>query len=252
MKRSLLSLAVVALLSTAARAEEHHWGYEAKNGPEHWGAEAPACKTGKHQSPIDIKTAGKAAAKASKALPALQLKGWGKTSGKLVNNGHTFQVNLDEKSTATAEFGQGVYKLAQFHFHAKSEHKLNGQHSPMEVHFVHKQGDKLAVVGILLDDSGAANAAFKPVFDGFGKATAAKDGIAIEVDLSKLAPKKLGYFTYPGSLTTPPCSEGVHWMVLGQKEHLSKAQVAAFNKAFPHGNARPAQALNDRTVEVAQ
>ncbi len=94
MNRSLLTLVAVALLSTAARAQDHHWGYEAKNGPEHWGAEGPACKTGTHQSPIDIKTAGKEAAKVSKALPALQLKGWGKTSGTLVNNGHTFQVNF--------------------------------------------------------------------------------------------------------------------------------------------------------------
>jgi carbonic anhydrase len=152
-------------------------------------------------------------------------------------------VNLEPGNAI--DVGGVEYGLAQFHFHAPSEHELDGRHTALEVHFVHKTSDgKLGVVGILVDELGAENTALAPIFKAMDKPG------DVDVDLADILPRKHAYYTYEGSLTTPPCSEGVHWMVLQERLHTSKSNVKRFTKLFPR-NARPAQAINDRTVEAA-
>ena len=264
MKPTLQAAALAALLAVpAARADDHapaahaapaahvdhaaapaahagpHWGYEGEAGPAHWGEANPVCKTGQAQSPINIQTKGKGGAK-NKGLLPIGFR-WSKAKGHLVNNGHTIQVNLDAGNSI--DLAGVKYELLQFHFHTPSEHLVDGKHTPLEVHFVHKGGDKLAVVGLFIDERGAANAALAPVFKQLGQPG------DLDVDLPAILPAKRQYFTYAGSLTTPPCSEGVTWLVMKERLHTSQASVREFKKIFPM-NARPAQAIHARVIEA--
>jgi len=238
---------VTGLLLTctyAAHAADHapHWGYGGERGPAKWGdmeADFAACKLGKEQSPIDIRNAQQS------ALPALDFK-YAASGGDLVNNGHTIQVNLAEGGVLTLD---GVpYKLVQFHFHTPSEEKINGKAYPMEAHLVHQNADgKLAVVAVMFKE-GKANAALDPIFKSLPHTEGSKKALAANLDAAALLPAEHGYFKYIGSLTTPPCSEGVRWQVLKQPLEVSKSQIAAFHKLYSM-NARPVQPLNGRKVE---
>lgn len=247
MKLKLISAGMLALMSSVAFAGEHaHWGYGGKNGAKHWGdmeSGFAACKIGKEQSPIDIKTA--------QAKPAnLEPIGFNYSGGaaEVVNNGHTVQVNLP--AGGKINLAGGEYQLLQFHFHTPSEEKINGKPYPLVAHFVHKNADgKLAVVAVLFKQ-GKENAALKPVFD----ALPAKEGETVKLDAlnpADVLPAERTYYAFTGSLTTPPCSEGVRWQVLKTPVELSKGQLAAFSKLYKM-NARPVQPLNGREVQVSQ
>lgn len=236
-----LVVAVVAICAMPVAADEQvHWAHAGKHGPAHWGEVAATCRIGQQQSPVNIHTQ-----KAKKGtLPALAVH-WDKATGEVVNNGHTIQVNLTPGSYL--ELDGTRYDLAQFHFHTPSEHQLNGKSGPLEIHFVHKTAEgKLAVVGVMVK-TGAESAPLKPLFANLPATQEVKN--QLEVDPAALLPAKLEYFTYQGSLTTPPCSEGVRWMVLETPIAASKAQIAAFRKLFPQ-NARPIQPLHARTIEL--
>lgn len=239
-----LCIAVVGLalgVGLAAQASELHWTYEGEEGPAHWGSlseDFAACGVGTMQSPIDI------SGTASGGAGELGFD-YRDTVLDIVNNGHTVQVNIASDSTAT--LAGRSYKLLQFHFHSPSEHTVGGRHMDMEAHFVHRNDEgKLAVVGVFLE-AGGANAALQPVWDNMpamkGKATA--DGVAINA--ANLLPASHGFTTYSGSLTTPPCSEGVTWFVMKTPVAVSPAQVDAFRAIMP-ANARPTQPLNGRMV----
>ena len=169
----------------------------------------------------------------------------GKTADTIVNNGHTIQLNFAEGSTL--KLGVTVYKLLQVHFHRPSEHLIGGKNFPMEAHFVHRaESGALAVVGVLLAE-GKPNAAF-------GKIVAtmpAKEGPAVKADSginpNALLPAKLSYYRYEGSLTTPPCSEVVDWLLLTTPVQVAGTDVTNFAKLHPM-NARPAQKDNRRFV----
>jgi carbonic anhydrase len=239
--RMRLALAVTALCTGPVAADEQvHWGYAGKHVLAHWGEVAPTCQIGQQQSPVNIQTQ-----RAKKGtLPALAVH-WDKATGEVVNNGHSIQVNLPPGSYL--ELDGTRYELAQFHFHTPSEHQLNGKAWPLEIHFVHHTAEgKLAVVGVLVK-TGAENAALKALFGNLPATQEVKN--QLEVDPTALLPAKLEYFTYEGSLTTPPCSEGVHWMVVEGPIAASKAQVEAFRKLFPQ-NARPIQPLHARAIEL--
>jgi carbonic anhydrase len=237
-------LAGLAAVSVAALADEHaHWSYTGATGPEHWGSEDPAfalCATGKHQSPVDIEQA------ATESLPAIEFA-YQPIPLTVTDTGHGFQVNAPAGSGGIT-VGAEHYDLVQFHFHHPSEEKLHGHGHAMVVHLVHKNAKgELAVVAVLVS-SGKANAFLKPVFDHFpakGTQDAAVPGTT--VNLSELLPAKHGYYTFDGSLTTPPCSEHVRWFVLKNAVQASPAQVQQFAARYPH-DARPVQPLNDRTV----
>ena len=222
-----------------------HWSYSGSNGPEHWSELEPdfdLCHTGKQQSPIDI-TRSKLL-KADWLLP-LQVK-LNPTKANIVNNGHTIQVNYDPGSLL--DFEKTTYQLRQFHFHSPSEHKVSGVGAEMEMHLVFSDTQKhLAVIGVLIDQ-GAEN----PLFAKFWHALPDKEGAVtreITLNASDGLPVDRDYFTYDGSLTTPPCTEGVTWIVLKQHATASADQIARFRALFSEPTARPLQAINDRLVK---
>jgi len=223
--------------------EEHgkghgaHWSYDGATGPEHWGEFSETCKIGKSQSPIDFK--GPFSGETSSLKVSYK-----KSVLKVLNNGHTIQVNYDAGSYITV--GDKKYELLQFHFHRPSEEKINGKSKAMVAHFVHKSADgKLAVIGVLLD-KGQENALIKTIWANFPKEEN-KELVnkGVEIDAASFLPKDPGYYHFTGSLTTPPCTEGVEFFILKNIQQVSAGQVEAF--PFKH-NARPTQPLNGRTV----
>jgi carbonic anhydrase len=216
-----------------ASHEEGHWSYEGETGPDRWAEvseEFALCETGAVQSPIDV-TTGSAM---SVGLDELEMT-WGPSEVTVVDNGHTIQANVAPGNQTVID-GE-TYDLVQFHFHKPSEHTVDTEAFPMELHFVHAAADgRLAVVGVLLTEGEAA-----PAFDGLFTEGTELTGF----DPTALLPDDLARFRYTGSLTTPPCSEGVNWNVLAEPVSLSAEQIAAF---VHDGNARPVQDLNGRTI----
>ena len=216
-----------------------HWSYAGNTGAEHWGDLQPdfkVCRLGLEQTPIDLTSAMKGEA----AAVALDYK---PLALRIVNNGHTIQVNADAGSSCT--IGAAKYDLLQFHFHHPSEHLLAGKPFDLECHFVHKSsaGD-LAVVGVFVKP-GAENAALQSIFNAMPKAEGPEMRAAGSIDPAALLPKSTGYFRYMGSLTTPPCSEGLTWTVFKEPIDASAEQIKQFAQLFPN-NARPVQGRNRR------
>lgn len=218
-----------------------HWTYGGEAGPDHWADLDPAstpCKAGAQQSPVDLTGA------ASAAIPAPVPHWIPVRGGQVANNGHTLQVNVD--SAGSIQLAGKDYVLKQFHFHHPSEHTIEGKAYPLEVHFVHAAPDgDLAVIGALFQE-GAAN----PNLDAIWSAAPVSEGEArfnAALDIAKFMPAMADAYRYEGSLTTPPCSETVHWTVMAKPVTASASQIAAFAALFPH-NARPVQPLNRRYV----
>ena len=217
------------------------WGYEPHNGPEVWGAlEAAfiACASGEEQSPIDL-TSGQVA-----DLAPVEFD-YGRTRIAIENNGHTVQVNPDPGSGIVLS---GVRSsLLQFHFHHPSEHTFEGSQLALEMHLVHRSGSgSLTVVGVMFKE-GPANEALAPVWEHLPPEPMPSRLVPGELDLASLLPAVRTTWRYRGSLTTPPCTEGVDWIVLTQPLTMSKAQISAFAAIHPH-NFRPVQPLGDRVL----
>jgi len=238
-------LAAVALLGGAAFAQEHaghHWGYGKSDGPDHWAEldeSFSTCRIGHHQSPIDIR------APKSADLPPIQFA-YQRTPLHIINNGHTIQLNYVPGSFITV--GDTRYQLLQVHFHHPSEERINGKNFKMVAHLVHSTPEgALAVVAVLLD-AGDSN----PVVGSLWQHLPTHEGPEqkfddVQVDATGLLPQHRGYYTFTGSLTTPPCTEDVTWFVLKTPVRISKAQADAFGKIYPH-DARKTQPLYDRQV----
>ena len=238
--------------TTAPTAADPVWHYEGDEGPAHWGtisAKFASCQSGRAQSPIDI-----VAPTRRDTSDAIVLK-FAPTSLRIVhhehvadaiNNGHTIQVNYSEGDTLTV--GGRAYRLVQYHFHAPSEHTVNGKQFPMEMHLVHTDAEgQLAVIGVLIV-GGAHNAAFDPIWANLPVTKGVEHHLEhVTVDVDALLPKSRTAYRYEGSLTTPPCSEGVKWFVMTTPIALSPAQIREFTTLF-HGNNRPVQPVNDRPV----
>lgn len=217
-----------------------HWSYEGADGPEHWGELSPdfaACSTGAEQSPIDI-------ARSAPVNPADIAFAYGDSAVNILNNGHTVQVNYDAGSSMTV--AGKTYNLLQFHFHAHSEHTLEGAATPMELHLVHQnEAGQLAVVGLMIT-AGAENAALAPVMDNLPPQESDPAPVSgATVNIANALPATQSYYRYDGSLTTPPCSEGVTWLVMTEPIELSTDQIAAFTQIFAN-NFRPVQPFNER------
>ncbi len=218
-----------------------HWTYEGAEGPEHWSelsTDFKTCKLGLQQTPIDIRSGTPAdLAAVSPSFKIMPLK--------ILNNGHTIQVNC-EKGSQTVIDGQ-EFQLLQFHFHHPSEHLLSGKAFGMELHFVHKSAaGQLAVLGVFITP-GAENAALTPIWAAMPREAGDEQSIDATIAPADLLPVERGFFRYSGSLTTPPCSEGVLWTVFRQPITASAAQIEQFARLFP-GNARPTQPLNERSL----
>jgi carbonic anhydrase len=245
--RAALSAALAfAANCPAVLGDEHpaHWSYSGATGPEHWASEDPAfatCGTGTRQSPIDIQRT------VVKALPAIQFA-YQPIPLVVTDTGHSFQVNAPAGSGGITVGGER-YELVQFHFHRPSEERIHGRGYAMVAHLVHKNAEgQLAVVAVLIRQ-GDANAFLKPVFDNFpAKGTPQSYVAGATVNLSDFLPQQRGYYTFEGSLTTPPCSERVRWFVLKSPVTASAAQERLFAGRYDH-NARPVQPLDGREVE---
>ncbi|WEX73881.1 carbonic anhydrase [Sinorhizobium numidicum] len=239
-KRLALLAACPLCVKTAYAAEGVHWSYEGEAGPEHWGSlsnENSACSSGSQQSPLDIRGAIKA------DIPDLALN-W-KSGGTILNNGHTIQVKAAPGGTLRR--GDKPYELVQYHFHAPSEHLVEGKSFPMEVHFVHKHAETgaLGVLGVFLVP-GAANATFASLAAAFPQ-KAGEETALPDVDPSGLLPASLKYWAYEGSLTTPPCSEIVDWTVAQDPIEVDAADIERFTALYSM-NARPALVSNRRYI----
>ena len=237
-----LMLGFAALLTTSL-AGDKDWGYSGERGPDYWGALSPEfalCADGTAQSPIDIRDASE--------LDLVDITfGYGETANNIFNNGHTIQVNVDEGSQIV--YNEISYSLLQFHLHSPSEHTIDGEAAPMEIHFVHQDPNSgaLAVVGILLAADNVENDAYAPIFDNMPSEVGEPAALGEAIDLEALLPEDRRYFTYQGSLTTPPCSEIVRWLLLDTPVQLSKAQIKAFADLYPL-NARPTLPLGNRDL----
>jgi carbonic anhydrase len=244
-RQTLKALAGLALCPVCTKlgfaAEGAHWSYEGAAGPDHWGdldAASRVCSAGSQQSPVDISAAVRA------RLPRLGFA-WAKRADTIVNNGHTIQVNIGEGSALSV--GPERYKLVQFHFHRPSEHLVDGKSFPMEAHFVHQNASGgLGVIGVLMA-TGKANPAFAKVVATMPAAEGPPVQADPGIDPNGLLPARRSYYRYEGSLTTPPCSETVDWMLLIDPIQVAEADVAAFAKLYAM-NARPAQKANRRFV----
>jgi carbonic anhydrase len=227
--------------AAGAAAQPPHWEYEGAAAPEKWGQLAPeygACGAGREQSPVNLDQPITALLKA----PAPH---WQAMPLEVVNNGHTIQVSCAKGSSL--ELDGVTYDLIQYHFHHPSEHHIAGTAFEMEVHFVHKaENGNLAVLGVMIA-KGEANSTLETIWRNLPD----KAGQTVKADLlllpNGLLPKDNASFRYAGSLTTPPCSEIVSWVVYRTPITASEEQIGKFAKMFPN-NARPVQPLNRRKL----
>ncbi|MDH5258901.1 MAG: carbonic anhydrase family protein [Gammaproteobacteria bacterium] len=251
MKKTLAILVGIGVITGCTGGDDHknnghsakHWSYEGDEGPSHWASisdEFKLCEKGEQQSPVNITD--------EQVMNMQNIAYHYKESenSRVINNGHTIQVNYEEGSYAT--IGGKKYNLLQFHFHSPSEHQIHGKHADMVAHLVHKSDDgQLAVVAVLFD-KGTENSFLSPVWNVMptkkGETT-----VHEKLKIKDLLPSDKGYFNYSGSLTTPPCSEGVNWNILTTHVSVSSAQIDAFTHIFPK-SVRPVQPINNRVIGV--
>ncbi len=247
-----IALLVVAavLVPAGPRAQwKTRWSYEGATGAEHWGDLDPdyaTCKVGKEQSPIDIRNAEKA------ELPAVRFE---YKSGplKIINNGYTaVRVNYAPGNGNLLIVGDKRYELTQFHFHHPSEEYIHGKPFDMVAHLMHEASDgKVAAVAVLLK-AGSANSTVDQLWEHMPNTPGKEEVIAgVEVNPAGLLPRDTSYYTYMGSVTAPPCTEGVSWFVLKTPVGISAEEISAFAKLYPH-DVRPLQPLNGRVVRESQ
>ncbi|MDQ3552851.1 MAG: carbonic anhydrase family protein [Chloroflexota bacterium] len=242
----LLGAACAAPAATPAHptaAPAVHWSYEGEEGPEHWGeldADFELCTNGRQQSPIDI-------GETDPQDRSEVVFDYRSAPLEIFNNGHTVQVAYPAGSSIQLDGTR--YELLQFHFHAPSEHRVDGQAAEAELHLVHgSQSGALAVVGVLLM-TGDHHDGIEPVIQALPAEPGPRRPVpGTEVSAAALLPRTRTTYRYPGSLTTPPCSEGVRWLLMTEPLGLSEAQLAALRGVL-EGNNRPLQPLNDRVVE---
>ncbi len=219
-----------------------HWDYGGDQGPDAWGKMRPEfskCSTGQRQSPIDIR--------GGIAVDLEPIKFEYRPSGfSVIDNGHTVQVNVEPGNSITITGKR--YELVQFHFHRPSEERINGRQYDMVAHLVHRDVDgHIAVVAVLLD-RGSAQSIVQTVWNNLPLEKGDEVRAGTRIDVSQLLPDDKRYYTYMGSLTTPPCSEGVLWMVMKQPVPISMDQVAIFSRLYPM-NARPIQQADGRLIK---
>ncbi|MEZ8100813.1 carbonic anhydrase [Vibrio bivalvicida] len=236
MKKAIMALSLCTAFFGSAHAAE--WGYEGKHGPSHWGEFATECTNGKNQSPINIED--DVAAKISD----LNVSYTGKVNA-LTNNGHTLQGVVEGDNTFTVD-GK-AFKLAQFHFHTPSENLIKNQSFPLEAHFVNVDSNgNLAVLAVMYNLAPSSNNEISELLE-----TLPTSGETVSLSkpfkVADMIPDTGNYYRFNGSLTTPPCSEGVRWFVLKQTQTLSKDQAQQFKQVMGKNN-RPLQERNARLV----
>ena len=219
-----------------------HWSYDGEHGPANWSKiniDWAACNTGKRQSPIDIRDGIKV------DLEKISFD-YKPTSFSVVDNGHTIQVTLFGGNYITVM--NQTFELLQFHFHRPSEERINGKSAEMVVHLVHKNAEgRLAVVAVLLE-RGQAHRGIQTIWNNLPLEKNDVVHPSVVIDPADFLPGQRDYYTYMGSLTTPPCTEGVLWMVMKQPMQAAPAQMALFSRLYPM-NARPIQSSAGRVIK---
>ena len=249
MKLKLLLITFLLSMSSLVYAGVHgEWSYSGEADPSHWGDLKPdffMCKDGKNQSPVNIDTTKIVHTNSLKDIEFFYTTG----AKEAINNGHTIKV--DVKNGSYIKLDDIKFNLIQFHFHSPSENKIDGKSFPLEAHFVHQSQDgQLAVIAVMYED-GKDNKVLKKVCNTIFSNVheVHKCNLSAE-DINMLLPKNKDYFRFSGSLTTPPCSEGVRWIVLEHYLHISKKQTEKFVNVMMKGhNDRPVQPLNARTIQ---
>lgn len=242
MKKTLFAVGMLLMSSSAFSSDGAHWGYSGESGPDNWAKLSPdsiACAAGKNQSPINLTGFIKAALKPI-------VFNYKSNSAEILNNGHTVQVNALPGSSISVDGIQ--FELKQFHFHAPSENLINKKSFPMEAHLVHADKDgNLAVVAVMVTE-GKANKALEKEWAQMPKKEGEKLTLSSDISPLEILPSNRDYYRFNGSLTTPPCSEGVRWLVMKHPISASKAQIEQFVQVMHHPNNRPVQAVNARSV----
>ncbi|EDX72262.1 Eukaryotic-type carbonic anhydrase, putative [Coleofasciculus chthonoplastes PCC 7420] len=241
----LASCLIIAPNVKSSNTHSVDWGYSGDESPEKWGDLSPefeTCKLGKTQSPIDLNDMSASSA------DSLEFT-YKYTPYKVINNGHAIEVAYKAGSSIKIEGKR--YELLQFHFHAPSEHTIKGGDYPMEAHLVHKSQDgQLAVIGVFLKE-GQYNPFIETLWANIPTQKGERIVRGVTVNASALPPKDKSFYHYTGSLTTPPCTEGVNWYVLKQPIEISSQQLAKFQSVYS-GNARPVQPLNKRVIKTKE
>jgi carbonic anhydrase len=257
----VLLMIVAILFPDGPRAQwRTEWSYGGALGPEHWGdldPEYAACKTGREQSPIDIQSAEKTGIHNEAQLPAIRFE-YKNGPLKIINNGYTaVRVNYAPGNGNFLIVGDKRYELTQFHFHRPSEEEIHGKPSDMVIHLMHQSADgKVVGVAILLK-AGGANATIQELWKYMPQTAGAEHEIPeVQINPAGLLPHNSAenagpYYTYAGSQTAPPCTEGVTWFVLKTPMEISAQEIAAFARLYPH-DVRPVQPLNGRVVKESQ
>ena len=244
MKTTLRTLAVLTMGMLPALAMASHWSYEGEGSPEHWSElsqENHLCKQGMNQSPIDINDTLKAHVNPLKTH-------YVDSPTTIINNGHTIQAGFAANAQDSVLIDGVSFQLQQLHFHAPSENTLHGKHYAMEMHLVHKNADgELAVVAVMFE-IGAANSELSKLWQAMPAKAEASGELKQKIDINKLLPTDLTHYRFSGSLTTPPCSEGVRWLVMKHPVTLSEQQLKQFTSVMHHDNNRPVQPLHGRIV----
>ena len=241
MKFKLLSICIASLLCNAHASESTHWSYSGETGPSNWAKLSPdfsACN-GKNQSPVNLEGF------IESELPVLNIN-YSAGGSDIVNNGHTVQINYLPGSTI--EVDGEVFELKQFHFHAPSENHIMGESFPLEAHFVHANEDgDLAVIALMLNE-GEQNPLLSTVWKDIPLQAGDDFELPEKINAADLLPANKEFYRFNGSLTTPPCSEGVRWYVMKDSLTASTAQIELFSKAVGHANNRPVQPVNARVL----
>ena len=243
MKKACWSMAAAfVLVAGSSLAADMHWSYNGDGGPGNWSkldAAYEMCAKGVNQSPVNLT----GFIEADLAPITFHYTG---LATEVVNNGHTIQANYT--SGSTIEVAGKIFELKQFHFHSPSENTINGTSFPLEGHFVHVAEDgSLAVISVLYK-LGEENEALARLWRQMPKEVGKKAAMASQVRAQDLMPEDRDYYRYNGSLTTPPCTEGVLWLVMKQPLTVSREQVVEFMHVMHHYNNRPVQPLHARPV----
>lgn len=241
---SLVSLSAYAIDGT----DNVEWGYKGSTGPMLWGQLTPTfrlCKEGKNQTPINI---------TKNVVPAeysltIHYGNTGVDQENIVNTGHSIQVNFLPTSNENIMIKGKTYKLVQFHMHTPSETQLLGRAYPMEIHFVNQAEDGSKAVLAVLANGGSENAELQKIIKNIPKGKNQTQPISgSPINPAQLLPKGTNYYSFMGSLTTPPCEEGLQWIVLKDPIQVSPAQIVSLRQAIGGVNARPVQPLKGRQI----
>lgn len=240
MKKTLVTISILAGLSGCA-THSSHWGYSGHEGAENWATLSTdnfAC-SGKNQSPINL--SGFIEADLAPIIFNYEHGGY-----EILNNGHTVQINYKKGSSITLD-GK-TFELLQFHFHAPSENHINGNSYPLEAHLVHADKDgNLAVVAVMFKE-GNTNSGLNVAWSMMPEHAGDKHQLSNQLSVNNILPNNREYYRFNGSLTTPPCSEGVRWLVMKNPITASKQQIKAFSSVLHEPNNRPLQAVNARPI----